>query len=62
MNECHYHCRGCDRHFVSLRSFDKHRTGPHSDRRCAKPTGNTRTGSCKVSNPDAVAEGVTIHG
>ncbi|ASZ74214.1 hypothetical protein SEA_SQUINT_138 [Mycobacterium phage Squint] len=34
-NTCH--CHACGEVFTGLSAFDKHRTGPHSDRSCLHP-------------------------
>lgn len=36
------HCGACHRDFMGLTAFDKHRTGPHDDRRCVDPATDDR--------------------
>ena len=36
------HCGVCHRDFMGLTAFDKHRTGPHDDRRCVDPATDDR--------------------
>jgi hypothetical protein len=51
---CRYHCRNCGSHFSSLESFDVHRDGPMSDRRCEFPENDLveLQGVCKISEFD----------
>lgn len=65
---CRFHCAACGRHFLSLRGFDRHRSGPWEARVCLEPADDTETfrpitaeGLCKL-NGGAIARGETIWG
>lgn len=60
-HSCRFHCAACDRHFLSLRAFDLHRSGPYSARVCLDPAELPERfrvlsddGVCKISGPEHV--------
>jgi hypothetical protein len=36
-HSCRFHCAACGRHFLSLRAFDRHRSGSYDARFCLDP-------------------------
>lgn len=56
-HSCRFHCSPCGRHFLSLKAFDFHRSGPYSGQRiCLDPADLperfrmlTEEGVCKLT-------------
>lgn len=64
MKGCTNHCRSCGGHFSSLAAFDKHRTGPYSDRSCTEPETVglvQKKGDCLLDDPDNPKKNVIIY-